>query len=297
MANRKTVLIADDDRILVSALETRCLRMGVRVVTAYDTLAAVLKIKESLPDVVCLDLNMPGGCGLNVCEMLSFDAQKQVFPLIDKSIPIIALTARTDEKTINTCREMGAWYVPKGGNLWERLEPLLRRLLEMKPAETNGRPGGAPKSGRSRKAAGRQAAKQSARPEETGNPSPSSGGVQSDRPKVLVIEDDAGIVEIIRHYLNQTDFEVLHSQDIEEVNALAADVAVVLCDVHLRHSRGTSMIRELRENGYKGRIVVITGDSTSTTVRDCMRADVDELLMKPFSRNDLLEKLEPVMST
>jgi len=122
----KTVLIADDDRDLVRVLQMRFRQLDVQVVVAYDALSALQLAHQERPDLVCLDVGMPGGSGLSVCEMLTADKELS-------SIPTIMLTGRADEQTIRRCHEMCAYYVLKSEDVWGRMEPIARELLGMIP--------------------------------------------------------------------------------------------------------------------------------------------------------------------
>ena len=122
MNNPKRILIADDDEGLVDALARRCQALDLRVERAYDGMSALVKIDALEPDLVILDVNMPSGSGLSVCEMVAPDPHL-------KAIPIIILTGRTDGETIATCNRLDAYYVPKGPNIWSRLAPLVVDLL------------------------------------------------------------------------------------------------------------------------------------------------------------------------
>lgn len=130
----KTILIADDDRDLVSILAARCRKLGLEVISAYDAMSALTLAHSRRPDVVCLDVNMPGGDGLGVGEMLQGDDELQ-------STPIIMLTGRTDEQTVRRCHSLYAYYVLKAPDVWNRIEPLLCEILDITlpdpaPAET-----------------------------------------------------------------------------------------------------------------------------------------------------------------
>ena len=126
----KTVLIADDDRDLVQVLKFRCNQLGLNVISAHDAMTALALAHQQEPDLICLDVNMPSGSGLSVCEMLAADDRLS-------SIPVIMLTGRADEETIRRCHTMCAYYVLKSRDIWDRVEPILRELLELPPAETD----------------------------------------------------------------------------------------------------------------------------------------------------------------
>ena len=136
----KTILIADDDSDLADVLAMRCRLLGLRVFVAYDGLTALALIDEQSPDLVCLDVNMPFGGGLDVCEMLASDEALA-------SIPVVMLTGRSDEETIGRCRSMGAHYVLKSRDAWHRIEPLIQRLLQARPRGPTRRMGRIDRSG------------------------------------------------------------------------------------------------------------------------------------------------------
>lgn len=129
MTNGKTILIADDDKDLAHVLATRCQKLGLHVVLAHDCLSALNFAACLAPDLVCLDINMPAGNGLSVCEMLAANVELP-------SIPIIILTGRTDEETIRRCHGLCAYYVLKCDDTWGRLEPLIHELLAANPVTT-----------------------------------------------------------------------------------------------------------------------------------------------------------------
>ena|ERR1700676_4153182 len=120
--NDKNVLLVDDDPALVEVLELRCRAIGLQTRTAHNALAALQQACREPPDVICLDVEMPGGNGLNACELLAGEPRLA-------NVPVIVLTGKTDCDTIRRCHDVCAYYVPKCGDLWGRIEPLLRELL------------------------------------------------------------------------------------------------------------------------------------------------------------------------
>jgi DNA-binding response OmpR family regulator len=119
---QKAVLIADDDRELVNVIAMRCRRHGLKVLCAHDAFTALSLAKSKMPDMVCLDVEMPAGSGLSVCEMLVSDEAC-------RSIPVAIMTGRTDPDTIIRCHNMCAYYIEKCPDVWTRLEPLLTEIL------------------------------------------------------------------------------------------------------------------------------------------------------------------------
>ena len=125
----KTILIADDDADLVHVLAMRCRLLGLNVLCAHDAFGALSLARSERPDMVCIDVEMPAGNGLSVCEMLSFDETC-------RTIPIAILTGKNDPDTIMRCHNLCAYYVEKCPELWSRVEPLVKELL-IEPLSTH----------------------------------------------------------------------------------------------------------------------------------------------------------------
>jgi DNA-binding response OmpR family regulator len=129
---QKSIFIADDDTQLVRALSLRCQTMGLQVCQAYDSVTALSQIHAQLPDFICLDVNLPGGNGLSLCEMLCSDDRTA-------RIPKIILTGRSDPDTIRRCHTMCAYYVEKSPQVWDRVGPLLYEFLNTASREHQSR--------------------------------------------------------------------------------------------------------------------------------------------------------------
>jgi two-component system, cell cycle response regulator len=128
----KTVVIADDDPIIVEYLELRCRHLGMTVETAYDGLKAVLKVGKAKPDLLILDLNLPDVEGFRVIERLS---DRKFAP-----VPVIVLTSREDDDAIKRCKDLHAYYVHKSEETWNDLEPLIFEILRSKRSDPRPEP-------------------------------------------------------------------------------------------------------------------------------------------------------------
>jgi len=87
---RKTVLVVDDERDLVDILELNLRREQYRVLVAGDGEEALSIADRELPDLILLDLMLPGIGGLEVCRRIRSTARTA-------GIPIIMLTAKGEE--------------------------------------------------------------------------------------------------------------------------------------------------------------------------------------------------------
>jgi two-component system, OmpR family, alkaline phosphatase synthesis response regulator PhoP len=88
----KKILLADDEEDILEILKFNLVKEGYQVITAQDGDEAIEKAKQYLPDLIILDIMMPGKNGVEVCEILR--AQNGF-----KDTLIMFLTALSDEAT------------------------------------------------------------------------------------------------------------------------------------------------------------------------------------------------------
>ena len=117
----KKILVVDDEPTLVATLKYNLERDGFQVVTAEDGESALDLARSHRPDLVLLDLMLPGLDGFQVCRILRREMQA----------PILMLTAKGDEIDKVVGLELGADdYVTKPFSMREllaRVRALLRR--------------------------------------------------------------------------------------------------------------------------------------------------------------------------
>lgn len=116
------VLVADDDRAIRESLTTALEINGYDVTACADGVEALAAFRTSRPDVLVLDVMMPGVDGLGVCRVLRAEGDR---------VPILMLTARVETADRVAGLDAGADdYVPKPYDVDEvlaRLRALLRR--------------------------------------------------------------------------------------------------------------------------------------------------------------------------
>ena len=121
---KEKILIVDDEKDIVKMLDYNFRKEGFRTVLAYDGEDAVALAQKEHPDLVVLDLMLPGIDGLEVCKALKKEPKTE-------GIPIIMLTAKTQETDKILGLELGADdYVTKPFSpreLVSRVKAVLRR--------------------------------------------------------------------------------------------------------------------------------------------------------------------------
>ena len=115
------ILVADDDRDLRDLVGFTLAQAGYLVIKAPDGSVAIRAVADEAPDLVILDINMPGASGFQVCEAIRRNSR----------VPIMMLTVRGEEEDLVRALELGADdyltkpFIPR--TLLARAKALLRR--------------------------------------------------------------------------------------------------------------------------------------------------------------------------
>ncbi len=121
---RETILIVDDEEDIIELIKYNLKNEGYDILTAFTGEQAIKIARQSQPDLIVLDLMLPGIDGLEVTRFLKNSAQT-------KELPIVMLTAKGEESDIVTGLELGANdYISKPFSpkeLLARIRAILRR--------------------------------------------------------------------------------------------------------------------------------------------------------------------------
>lgn len=124
---RQTILVVDDEPDIVEIIQYNLEKSGFDVIVAADGPAALKKARDETPDLIVLDLMLPGLEGTDVCRILKQEERT-------RSIPILMLTAKSEEIDRIIGLELGADdYVVKPFSPREialRIRNILRRRSE-----------------------------------------------------------------------------------------------------------------------------------------------------------------------
>ena len=130
--SEQTVLVVDDEEAIAEAVRARLESEGYRVLVAADGPQAIEQHTEHHPDLVVLDLMLPGMDGLEVCQQIQRDGWT----------PVLMLTAKTEEADKVAGFAVGADdYLTKPFSLRElasRVKAILRRMERMRAPQDDG---------------------------------------------------------------------------------------------------------------------------------------------------------------
>ena len=128
MGKKISILLVDDDPQLVRLVRTNLESVGYKVLTAMDTQSALELVDREMPDMILLDIMLPGIGGYELCQRIREFSD----------VPIIMLTAKVEDMDKVRGLKLGADdYITKPFNVQEllaRIEAVLRRTRSSEEA-------------------------------------------------------------------------------------------------------------------------------------------------------------------
>lgn len=117
--------------------------------------------------------------------------------------------------------------------------------------------------------------------------------------KIAIIDDDPNLLDGMREAIPWADLNIQWvgegldgEEGLDLVKELKPDI--VITDISMPVMNGLEMIERLREQDYKGRIVILSGYSDFEYARQALRLNVDDYLSKPVTVNNLKKVIERV---
>jgi two-component system chemotaxis response regulator CheY len=118
--------------------------------------------------------------------------------------------------------------------------------------------------------------------------------------KALVVDDSRTIRTIIRRILVELGYEVCEAANgIEALNVLETEktaVSLVLADWNMPEMNGLELVKRLRQNPEfdSMKVLMVTTETEIAQMASALQAGANEYVMKPFTKDILVEKLELV---
>ncbi|QDV44143.1 Polar-differentiation response regulator DivK [Stieleria neptunia] len=290
--SEKQILIADDDQDLLELLSLRCKQLGLDVITVSDAMDALANADYYAPQIALLDVRMPGGNGVSVSEMMATDERLS-------QTSVIVMTGDPNEKIQQRCHEMGAQLVKKDQQIWTRLEPLLKALLE-DGAEHQATPLAEFSDVQSTPADEGDESLLSMLKDwgwlDDSQPSAVEEEAATDAaPWVLAIDDDPDFsiglqkrllsvgVQLVRAYRGMDGYR----------SAFQSRPAAILLDYQMPDGNGEYILRRLKESAATDSVpvIVVTGMRDASLKRRMLAGGASEFLSKPVSWDQLKRAL------
>ena len=270
------ILVVDDDPMNVKLMVAILNREGYESLTAVDGAEALAQVRRHQPDLILLDVMMPGIDGYQVARELKADPTTA-------TIPIIMITALdgTEDKVCGL--ECGAdEFLSKPVNsaeLLARVKSMLRLKQYQEQLQVRTR-------------------SQKSFSENT-DPAPAAG-VASRRQHVLLVEDCASDLRLLSGQIKDQSYAVSVAHDGEEAlqRILAGGIDLVLLDIFLPGMDGFEVCQRLKESAMTRDIQVVL----ITCLKDLegkikgMELGADDYLVKPVEGRELAARIKALLA-
>jgi DNA-binding NtrC family response regulator len=285
------LLLVDDEEDYVRAMAERMEMRDVGSRVALSGEEALRMVEEEAPDVMVLDLRMPGIDGMQVLERI-----KQEHP----HVQVIILTGHGSEKEEEEARRLGAFeYLQKPTDTSDLLKTVrsawkrsLRFLKESKEEFNRSMTAAALAEGGATDMAREQM--REPRPQRVETP-PASGAHEAEpaaRPlRVLFVDDEEDFVRTMaeRMEMREVGSEVALSgqQALQMLEQEIPDVMVL--DLRMPGIDGMEVLRRVKRTYPQLEVIIMTGHGSDADEEEARRLGAFDYLRKPVDINDLME--------
>jgi two-component system cell cycle response regulator len=274
MASQGKVLVVDDMKVNVKILAVNLEGEGYEVLKAYNGADAVRLAREADPDIILLDIMMPGMDGYEVTETLKGDPATKI-------IPIVLVTALKDVEDKVRGLDAGADdFISKPPNQTELLARV-RSLVKLKKLQEEANARG-----------GRERLAEYVEPNQ--RPRQKSGEQRA----ILIVEDDEQTTALWAKLLKGS-YRVLTARTAEECLTLLDGSApdLVLLDLLLPDMHGLELLKRVKKNPDHEDISVVVISCLNDMDSRVRSIDLgsDDYIVKPVNSFELMARVRAAM--
>lgn len=269
------ILIIEDETVLSSVLSKKLLNEGYEVVLAGNGEEGLKKMKEEKPDLVLLDIVMPKMDGFEVMKKANKDARL-------KSIPIIIISNSGQAVEIDKAIKLGAkdYLVKAIFDPQEVINKVEKYLGIIKNKENEKEKESSLGSSEEKKSRGTSADK-------NGN-------------KILIIEDDKFLRDLIVRKLKSEGFDILEAIDGNEglKKIQEEKINLVLLDLILPGIDGFEVLKKMKENSLATKIpvIILSNLGQRDDVERGLKLGAQDYLIKAhFTPQEIVDKIKGLL--
>jgi len=114
---------------------------------------------------------------------------------------------------------------------------------------------------------------------------------------ILVVDDDATIIELVDLVLNQNGYKTRKASNIGDAVKLAEEESfdLAILDIYLPDGTGLELARKIKSRNPKLPVIIMTGTPDSGNVKQSVDIEVDAYLIKPVDVDKLLSLVKDVL--
>ena len=268
------VAIIEDEEVLLNVLENKLKKEGFDVVTALDGEIGVKVIRESLPDIILLDIIMPKVNGFEVLAQLNQD------PVLAK-IPVIIISNSGQPVEIDKALSLGAkdYLVKAEFDPQEVIEKIRKQLSS---------------------SVSPQSAVQSVNSDGSLSPKISTD-INPSLFTILLVEDDNFLRDLISQKLKRESFNVIEAIDGEDGVKKTGEHKphLILLDLILPGMDGFEVLRDIHgnENSKKITVIILSNLGQKDDIEKGMRFGAIDYLVKAHNTpGEIVDKVKEVLA-
>ena len=268
------VAIIEDEEVLLNVLENKLKKEGFDVVTALDGEIGVKVIRESLPDIILLDIIMPKVNGFEVLAQLNQD------PVLAK-IPVIIISNSGQPVEIDKALSLGAkdYLVKAEFDPQEVIEKIRKQLSS---------------------SVSPQSAVQSVNSDGSLSPKISTD-INPSLFTILLVEDDNFLRDLISQKLKRESFNVIEAIDGEDGVKKTGEHKphLILLDLILPGMDGFEVLRDIHgnENFKKIPVIILSNLGQKDDIEKGMRFGAIDYLVKAHNTpGEIVDKVKEVLA-
>ena len=255
------LMIADDDPAIAQFITAGCEKIGFKVETAENGIETLIKAWKTWPDVLIVDVNMPGPDGIS--------AAARILKTYPRPLEVIVITGRPDAKAEIRCDGLGFHYCSKIGGFWKNIEAILTEIFHNMAAR--------------RKL------------------SSLSGDMLARQPRVLVVDDDLTVGTFLIDRFVKFGVVAFYASDANRAFRVACEncPSAIIADYHMPAGNAQHLLARLRSNSKTQDIpvFVMSGRQIDEATEKQLKQEsfgrpgVTKILKKPFNIGELVDAI------
>lgn len=117
---------------------------------------------------------------------------------------------------------------------------------------------------------------------------------QNEKNPILIVDDEQSVATIIQLHLERAGFSVTWAEHGDRALELLAGngYCLVLLDYRMPGASGVEVLQRIRQSGSDAAVIMMTGHGSEQLAVECMKTGAVDYLVKPFSMEDLVQRVE-----
>jgi diguanylate cyclase (GGDEF)-like protein len=259
---QQTVMVADDDTEFSDLVKMFLEANNYRALVVNDSSVILPQLRAEKPDVLLLDLMMPGKDGFRIMEEMQDSADTAKVPIIILSG--LRLENYQERGILTGLPEIVSRELPGD---------LLLKLIEEQTASNSYSPS-------------------AAAPAEAGAPKPA-------RPKVLFADDQTELLLLMKEMIEYAGFEVVTANDgVEAMKAVfETNPDIIVLDYNMPRKNGLEVAQDLKNNPLFAHIpiIIVTAFGEKHAKLKGLGMGIDDYLIKPVDADELVARIRMIL--